>query len=236
LQGFPVTPYYEDDWVTIYHGDCRDLIPQVTADALITDPPYGVGMGEAVDPRAGTGSFGLRRFPYLTHEDTYEVFVADVVPRLNLALARVRRAAIFTGPHITEQAKPDVIGGVYCPSGVGRHKWGFKTLLPVLFYGVHPRLQRGEGATGATTFQSSATAEVNGHPCPKPLAWMRWLVDLASLPGETVLDPFAGSGTTLRAAKDHNRRAVGIELEERYCEIAARRCAQDVFDLVVDRC
>jgi DNA modification methylase len=66
------------------------------------------------------------------------------------------------------------------------------------------------------------------HPSPKPLNVMRWI--LGCLPGETVLDPFMGSGTTLRAAKDLGRRAIGIEIEERYCEIAAKRLAQEVFD------
>jgi site-specific DNA-methyltransferase (adenine-specific) len=72
-----------------------------------------------------------------------------------------------------------------------------------------------------------------GHPVEKPIQWMRWAVALASRPGELVLDPFAGSGTTLRAAKDLGRRAVGIELEERYCEIAAKRMGQEVLDLGV---
>jgi site-specific DNA-methyltransferase (adenine-specific) len=74
--------------------------------------------------------------------------------------------------------------------------------------------------------------DAKGHPCPKPLRWMTWATSLASLPGETVLDPFAGSGTTLLAAKSLGRRAIGIEIEERYCEIAAQRCSQEVLGLV----
>jgi site-specific DNA-methyltransferase (adenine-specific) len=78
---------------------------------------------------------------------------------------------------------------------------------------------------------SSHTSERNGHPCPKPIEWMMWAVAIGSVEGETIIDPFAGSGTTGRAAKDMGRKAVLIEREERYCEIAARRMAQDVLPL-----
>jgi site-specific DNA-methyltransferase (adenine-specific) len=69
----------------------------------------------------------------------------------------------------------------------------------------------------------------HGFPCPKPLRWMRWLVKKASLEGELILDPFMGSGTTLRAAKDLGRRAIGIEVEERWCELAAKKLEQEVL-------
>jgi site-specific DNA-methyltransferase (adenine-specific) len=71
--------------------------------------------------------------------------------------------------------------------------------------------------------------EKNGHPCPKPLKAWRRLLNNISQPEQTVLDPFMGSGTTLRTAKDLGRKAIGIEIEERYCEIAAKRLAQDVL-------
>jgi len=76
----------------------------------------------------------------------------------------------------------------------------------------------------------------NGHPCPKPLAWAKWLI--AKSTAQTVLDPFMGSGTTLRAAKDLGRKAIGIEIEERYCEIAAKRMSQMVMELceIEERC
>jgi site-specific DNA-methyltransferase (adenine-specific) len=220
-----VSPYYQDDAVTIYHGDCRYL--DLFADALITDPPYGVNLGGPDVGRSGRdGRHGLDKAAYSSYEDTYENYVTTVVPTIASALGRVKRGAVFSGPHLQELPKATAIGGVYCPAGSGRHAWGFKTFLPVLLYGTDPTLQHG---ARPNVIQSTATAEPNGHPCPKPLQWMRWLVGLVSLPGETVLDPFAGSGTTLRAAKDLGRKAIGIEIEERYCEIAVRRLGQEVL-------
>jgi site-specific DNA-methyltransferase (adenine-specific) len=83
--------------------------------------------------------------------------------------------------------------------------------------------------------RSSETADKTDHPCPKPYGWMAWAICLASEDGETVLDPFMGSGTTLRAAKDLGRKAIGIEIEERYCEIAAKRMRQEVLPLAAIR-
>lgn len=220
-------PYYEHAGITIYHGDCRDVLPHVTADALVTDPPYGVSLGACGDPRGG--SHGMRHDGYASFSDTYENFVSEIVPRLNAAIDAVKRAAVFTGPHIHEQRKPDAIGGVFVAAGQGRTAWGFKSIMPILLYGGSPTVMRGMGATCPTAIASGATADDNGHPCPKPLTWMRWLVRLATVQDETVLDVFAGSGTTLRAAKDLGRRAIGIEIEERYCEIAAKRLSQEVL-------
>jgi site-specific DNA-methyltransferase (adenine-specific) len=203
------------------------VLPSVTADALVTDPPYGVNLGDS-DKRGGRN--GLAMGAYASYDDSYENFIGIVVPALNGFLDTVQRGAVFTGPHIHEQRKPDAIGGVYCPAGAGRHCWGFKTFLPVLLYGTAPDLNLGQSV--ANTIRSSELpnrAETGDHPVPKPLGWMRWLVQLASRPRELVIDPFMGSGTTLRAAKDLGRKAIGIEIEERYCEIAAKRLAQETL-------
>jgi len=96
---------------------------------------------------------------------------------------------------------------------------------PVLFFGAAPDLFSGAKPTCIASHEKSDPCSKQ-HPCPKPVGWMRWLVELASRSGETILDPFMGSGTTLVAAKQLGRRAIGIELEEKYCAIAVKRLAQ----------
>lgn len=224
-------PYYEDAraGITIYHGDSREIVPSLerTVDYLLTDPPYGLELGKANNLQRNGGYGGhLGKRNYLTYDDSYENFIGVIVPVLRSSLAIANRAAVFSGPHIHEQVKPAAIGGVWCPSAVGRTPWGSKNFLPVLFYGTPP----GAGQHRPTVISSTAISEESEHPCPKPEAWLRWLVSLGSREGETILDPFMGSGTTLRAAKDLGRRAIGIEIEERYCEIAARRLSQEVLD------
>lgn len=216
-------PYYQDASATIYHGDCREVLAEIEADVLITDPPYGIDLGKTIGRGDG---HGLKLAAYGSFDDSYDAFVFDVAPRLNAAILRTKRGAVFSGPHIWEQRKPTAIGGVYCPAGQGRHGWGFKTFLPVLFYGNAPNLNLGAKPTVLVSSETPDRA-ANPHPVPKPLGWMTWLVGLASAKGETVLDPFMGSGTTLRAAKDLGRKSIGIEIEEKYCEVAARRLAQE---------
>jgi DNA modification methylase len=187
----PLEPYYEDGTVTIYHGEAGAILPDITADVLLTDPPYGVGLGIGKDMRAS--GHGLAKRAFESGGETYEDFCAVVVPAIKQALRIVKRGAVFTGPHLQELPKADAIGGIYCPAGSGRHRWGFKTFLPVMFYGTDPTLNRG---ARPNTIVSTSQAQSNGHPCPKPIEWMHWLVQRVTLPGEVILDPFAGSGTS----------------------------------------
>jgi len=106
--------------------------------------------------------------------------------------------------------------------------WGFAGFNPVLFYGKDPRDGKGQSSVMTTLTGPPSCVE---HPCSKPYVAMTWMVAKATLDGETVLDPFMGSGTTLVAAKNLGRKAIGIEIEERYCEIAAKRLSQEVLPL-----
>jgi len=220
-------PYYEHGGIAIYHGDARGLLFEVPAwDVVVSDPPYGVSLGIRKDMRGG--SHGLAKSSYASGDDSDAAFRETVLPVLTSALLRAKRGAIFAGPRVQDFPKGTALGGVHCPAASGRHRWGFNLFLPVVFYGTAPELHKGAKPIVIT---STTGADESDHPCPKPLAWMIWLVGLSSLPSETVLDPFMGSGTTLAAARRLQRRAIGIEIEERYCEIAARRLAQEVLSL-----
>jgi DNA modification methylase len=222
-----VKPYYEKDGVTIYHGDCREVLSSLTGDALVTDPPYGVNLGNHAAANETRGWLAKGR--YSSYDDTPENFVSIVVPAIEAALTRVSRGLVFTAATgLRLLPKYDAIGGVFLPAGMGRTKWGFQNFAYCALYGTAPELSKGARPTGITSTES---AEKYDHPCPKPYGWMTWAVMLASRPGEVVIDPFMGTGTTLVAAKNLSRKAIGIEIEERYCEIAAKRLGQGVLAL-----
>lgn len=211
-----LTPYYDEDGVTIYLGDCREVLPQIAATVLVTDPPYDVAF-------AGKATKHTNKKPggYTTADHGLGPEVVKA------ALAMVERAAVFPGNRaLFRYPEPNDIGCVYCPSGAGIGPWGFTCFHPVLFYG-----SRATNVLAPTSIQSFDTADTKDHPCPKPMRWMRWIVNLVSRDGDVVLDPFMGSGTTLRAAKDLGRKAIGIDVDERYCEVAANRLAQGVLGL-----
>lgn len=210
---------------TLYLGDCLEILPTLgKVDACITDPPYGVNLGNTKG--AGKGH-GLKFGAYNSYDDTYENFVNIIVPRINYALSISERSAVFTGQHIHEQAKPDAIGGIFCPAASGRHCWGFKSFLPVLLYGKAKNLHMGSKATAITSTEI-VNRDENNHPVAKPIGWMKWLILLASEANDVVLDPFMGSGTTGVAAIQLGRKFIGIEKDERYFEIARSRIEQAV--------
>lgn len=206
-------PYYQDDSCTIYHGDCREIMPELDhPDFIFADPPYGVG------------------FDYASHDDSrdgYQEFI-----RSWFHLLRPERMAITPGivnvclypqPRwILAWLKLNSMGAnmLSGPSTVSRNLWE-----PVLWYGKYPPNQISRDTVNAPI----STEERLGHPCPKPIQLISMIVSFATTETDVVLDPFVGSGTTLRAAKDLGRKAIGIEIEERYCEIAARRLAQEVL-------
>ena len=226
-----MTPYYERSGITIYHADCRDVLPLLVGiDLALTDPPYGIDGGR------GTANLlrGKGKYEQADWEDTPEYLEQVCVPAFAQCLEISERAIITPGKrHMAmymNHRSPDDIGCFFTPASVGRGRWGFNSFNPILYYGKDPRAGQGSWPTGMLLIESTKGID---HPCPKPLGAWTWLLNKGSLEGETVLDPFMGSGTTLVAAKHLGRKAIGIEIEERYCEIAANRLSQEVMDMAI---
>ena len=206
---------------TLYLGDCLEILPTLgTFGAVFTDPPYGVNLGAHAAAKEKRPQF-LAKQGYASYEDTEDNLLRVVVPAVSLALSKASRGAVFcAGMNVWHFPRANTIGGVFLPAACGRNGWGFASLAHVLFYGTAPGLEKG---AKHTAIRSSEPADDNGHPCPKPTSWMVWAVDLASKHGESVLDPFMGSGTTGVACMNLGRDFVGIEIDPGYFEIACTR-------------
>jgi DNA modification methylase len=216
------TPYYEDGSVTIYHGDCRELLPHVEADAVVTDPPYGIGADRTQANRAGLqGGKALapsRDYGELTHWDQVPPSSAEVE-----ALLQVGRYHVLFGGNYFDL--PPSRGWLVWDKETGSNRYADAELVWTDL----------DMAVRLVRFQwkgmLQAQKEPRFHPTQKPMPVMTWALGFLPDDAKTVVDPYMGSGTTLKAAKGLGLRAIGIDREERYCEIAARRCAQDVLDL-----
>ena len=204
---------------TLYLADCRDILPLLNADVVVTDPPYGID--------GGSGTVGKERahkHDYLSFEDTPANIREIVVPAFEMALTACNGRGIVTpGPKcLTFYPPPSAFGCLYQPATCSLNLWGRAQSQPVFYYGRPPRIGK---TIGDTTYRiddpSSLGAE--GHPCPKPLRTMTQLVHLGSEDGETVLDPFMGSGTTGVACANLGRTFIGVELEPKYFDIACER-------------
>lgn len=215
-------PYYEDDFVVLYHGDCLGY-PELwtVADVLVTDPPYGT-QALAENPRGGYG----RRYLYDNGDGVGAAIANDLTTDTRdkvLNLWGNRPAIVFASPRMPEppghwddrivwdKTRPGMNGGAFRY----RHE---------SVYG------RGLVRVNNSTFSIiTAYPDQSQHIHAKPGPLMDVLV--STTPPGVIADPFAGSGSTLVAAKRLGRRAIGVELEERYCEIAANRLSQEVLPL-----
>ncbi len=210
-------PYYQDDAVTIYHGDCREILPTLPkVDLVLTDPPYGMNWrcGVSVGPH-GHDKLGTRypkTVPIIGDDKPF-----DPSPWLDF-----ERVVLFGSNHYAQQLP---VGTTLV--WIKRLDAAFGSFLS------DAEIIWMKGGHGVYCFRDlSMRAEESRrlHPAQKPIPLMTWCIRKAGGDG-TILDPFMGSGTTLRAAKDLGRKAIGIEIEEKYCEIAANRMAQEVLPL-----
>lgn len=228
---FPaLTPYYSDEVATIYHGDCAEIAPTLGRfDLLCTDPPYGIGEARSKKrtrgQRIGTRPSGRGTTIHETVRD-YGSLEWDDSPASDDLLAALRSQArwlcLFGGNYFT--LPPSKCWLVWDKEN-GESDFADAELAWTNYTGaVRLRRHRWNGMFRLHN-------EERYHPTQKPLAVMSWAIGLCPERPTSVLDPFMGSGTTLRACKDLGIRAVGIEREERYCEIAARRLGQGVLAL-----
>jgi len=212
----PDNPYYQDDAVIIYNADCRETLPSLPkVDLVLTDYPYGVGV-----------DYGR----YIDSPDNLKLLIADTLPLLR---TKAKRILLTCGvPNMWMYPQPDWVIAWMIPAAVSTGKWGFISWSPILAYGNDPYLEMGLGRR-PTTITMTEKANESGHPSPKPIKfWKLLLVRGSAKTDDIILDPFLGSGTTVEAAKALNRRCIGIEIEEKYCEIAAKRCCQTVMNLL----
>lgn len=206
-----VAPYYDHGGITIYHGDCREILPNLpVADLVLTDPPYGIGKLW----QGGKGHGWARAQAQGEDRNEWDAAAPDE-ETLALVLARGRHAVIWGGNYF--RLEPSRGWLVW-----NKPERNFTLSEAELAWTSRDNVIR--------VYDHPRSESDREHPTQKPLKLMHWC--LAMFPkAQTVLDPFMGSGTTLRAAKDMGRRAIGIEIDEWWCEVAARRLSQEVLDL-----
>lgn len=213
---------------TLYLGDCLEILPTLgNVDAVVTDPPYGVGFAGKIenDGRKNRGG-------YASFSDDDPAYILE---RIRAAITASARAAITPGVRMMPlYPEWQDMGVFFVPGGVGLGRWGFCCSHPVLYYGSRPKRP---GAWPTSFYDGKPMPSDYGHPTAKPIEWMERLVNLASLPDETILDPFMGSGTTGVACVKLGRKFIGVEIEERYFQIACKRIeeAYRQADLFIER-
>jgi len=216
-------PYFEDDLVTLYHGDALEVTEWLSADVLVTDPPFGIaytGVGNYIDnvrsPRWADG-IARDKTPQtrdevirLWQDKPAIVFGSWRVPRPE----QTRHRLIW---HKQGQA-PGPTTAPFMLQDEEIYIWGDG------FISTSPPMR----TVIATSEARSVEVAKIGHPTPKPVGLMEMLIQRC--PPGVIADPFAGSGATLLAARNLGRKVIGVELEEKYCELIANRLSQQVFD------
>lgn len=215
-------PYYEQGDIRIYHGDCRDVLPFVgSSDLLLTDPPYGIGCARAIHCTKPSRPNTYTSAPKYADERWDEQ----------------RPDGSAFAQMIASTSNQIIWGGNYfadmLPPSRGWLFWDKRFENTSNF--SHGELAWTSFDKRLLKFTLSSKAETAGgrlrvHPTQKPVALMRWCLSLAGLPS-SIVDPFMGSGSSLVAAYRESMSAIGIEIEERYCEIAAKRLSQEVLPL-----
>jgi site-specific DNA-methyltransferase (adenine-specific) len=223
-----VTPYYEQDGITIYHGDCRDVLPTMKADAVVTDPPFKLSEVYSGNPDADNLD------AVASIQDVARLLLAASVPGATAAVFYDNRIMPFALDAFRRS------GWQYLRFLSFYRRWGnahkmngwMSTTDPVLIFAAPGAKPTFHGRWAHDTYvRASPSAEDTGHPAQKATGFVAQIVEQLCPADGLVVDPYMGSGTTVVAAQMMGRRAIGIEIEERYCELAAKRLQQAVLPM-----
>jgi len=220
MRGEEVTPYYSEPGITIYHGDCRDILPHLPkVDLVLTDPPYGINHPTNYHDR-GRGKLAVCANYAPVHDDDKPFdpspfikwpcilwganYYSHLLPPSSGWLLWDKR--VQEGKGVNDQADGELAWSNYIKGvRIFRYMWN--------------------------GFWRDGERGLSYHPTQKPVRLMQWCLTFKWTPTGTILDPFMGSGTTLVAAKQLGRKAIGIEIEKKYCDIAIDRLRQEVLPL-----
>lgn len=215
-------PYYQDELVTLYLGDCLEITEWLSADVLVTDPPYGMDYsgfgGRKGEPRRSTGRLEISGDGDTSLRDSVIEMWGDR-PALVFGKWSLPRPLATKMRLVWDKQPCGFMGDLSLP-------WG-STEEEIYVLGSGFVGKRSTNVIRAATLMSGDSRRPD-HPTPKPVGLMEVLV--AKTVG-VVADPFSGSGATLQAARNIGRSAIGVELDERYCEMTAKRLSQQTFDL-----
>lgn len=211
-------PYYADDLVTLYLGDCLEVTDWLAADVLVTDPPYGVAYtsGWVVGRQRNTTGVKNDKSPA----------IRDAA----LALWGARPSIVFGSWRVPKPAgvRQQLIWDKGDDPGTGDLTMPWGSSFEEIYVSGTGKIWQGGRTVSVIRASKPMGLDRPDHPTPKPMPLMEALV--AKCPPGIIADPFAGSGATLLAARNLGREAIGVETEERYCELIARRLSQQVFD------
>jgi len=218
----PIEPYYQDDYVVIYLGDCLDILPQlkIKADMILTDPPFGAGK----DFEKNLSEDDILKLWYNCFE-----LLDNKIDSANI-LVEVPKSKKQYWNILDNYFKFQYPIFLRTSNGIRRNcKVGFNDISLCLWYskGSKSIINRYKDCI-TTHFYNNF--KILGHTSPKNIIHYKRLINMFSNKTDLIIDPFIGSGTTLVAAKQLNRKAIGIEIEKKYCDIAIKRLSQEVLN------
>lgn len=222
-----MTPINSDNY-TLYLGDCLDILPTLAlhVHAVITDPPYGInGSKGHINKKRGKGNYSGG------FEDTPEYVRKFVVGAISYCIAKFPTVIVTPGnSNLSAYPQPDSFGCFYQPAAVGLQTFGNLDSQPIFYYGKNAT---GKNMGVPCSFKMTSKPDETAHPCRKPTREWERLILAHTLPGQTILDPFMGSGTTGEICLKNGRRFIGIELDGQYFEEARVRIANAAGEFIL---